>query len=69
MVHIDEHLDPGAVNRARSRLHTEKGIVETAPCQDKSHLMMVRYDPGATSAGQIVATLRGLGLHAQAVGL
>jgi|GEM_PF-4986100 len=69
MVHIDEPLDAGMVGHARSQLQAEAGVVSTEPCRNQTHLMMVRYDPGATSASRIVTSLRRLGLHAQAVGL
>lgn len=69
IVHIDEQLNPAAVGRAQARLRSEKGVVRAELSGEKTHLMMVGYDPGATRAGEIVATLRGLGLHVQAVGL
>jgi hypothetical protein len=69
IVHIDEPPDPDVARRAQTVLQAERGVAGAELNREKSHLMMVRYDPAAARAGEIVAALRRSGLHAQAVGL
>lgn len=69
MVHFKERLDAAVISRARCRLEAAGGVSASEPCRDQAHVMMIRYDPGATSARRIVATLRDMGFQARAVGL
>lgn len=69
MIHIDQALDPAARARTESDLKSSIGVADVKFNLEKAHFLMVKYDPAATGAAQIVASLRGSGLDAQAVAL
>lgn len=69
MIHIDQALDPAARTSTESDLKSSIGVTDVEFNLEKLHFLAVKYDPAATRVAQIVASIRGGGLDAQAVAM
>lgn len=68
-VHIDETLDTLKRQEIVKGLRDIPGIVEVLSNDHTPHLVVVEYDPAATSSQIILSQVACRGLHAELVGL
>ncbi len=69
LVHVDESIDKTARGAMEDKVRGIEGVVSVAQHDDKPHLMMIEYNPDKTSSSDILACVKGHGVHAEIVGL
>lgn len=69
VVHVDESIDKSTRTAMEDRVRGLEGVVSVGQHDEKPHLMVVEYNPDQTSSGDILALVRGQGVHAEIVGL
>jgi hypothetical protein len=69
VVHVDESIDRSARTAMEDSVRELQGVVSVGQHDEKPHLMVVEYNPDQTSSGDILALVRGQGVHAEIVGL
>ncbi len=69
LIHLDETLDHDRLAVIEARLRQDPGVVSVAFHDDKPHMMVVAYDPQATTEGAILERVTAEGVHAELVGL
>ena len=73
MVDVTIHLKEETAHADREALRDEllkhKGVMSADYHDEKPHLIIVEYDPEATSAADLLQVAKKRGLHAQLVGL
>jgi len=68
-LHIDEKLGPIDRGRLEEVLRSIDGVVSVHNPAEKPHLAVVEYVPDKTSSINILSTVRGVGMHAELIGL
>lgn len=68
-VHIDETLEPSALEEIETRLRAQDGVISVGRRADRPHLMVVEYNPRRASGTRILDTVTTGGLHAEILGL
>ena len=69
IIHIDETLDQTHLERLRDQVLKQAGVMAADYRMESRHLMVIGYDPGRNSAGDLLKVVRAQGLHAELVGL
>jgi hypothetical protein len=69
VVHVDESIERSARSAMEDSIRELQGVVSVGQHDEKPHLMVVEYNPDQTSSGDILALVRGRGVHAEIVGL
>ena len=69
MLHIDESLNHEALESIRDDILSLDGVMAASYHDDKSHLMIVEYDPDSISSSAFLTVVKGQGAHAELVGL
>jgi hypothetical protein len=73
IVDITMHIDENTSHEDRERLRDEllglDGVMAAAYQDEKPHLMVMAYDPGAVKSSTFVKIAQEQGLHAELVGL
>lgn len=69
VIHIDEDLNPLAINDAENVAGACLGVVSAHISPQHPHLMVVAYDPSRGCSSHILGAVRTLGLHGQLIGL
>nr|WP_197703250.1 hypothetical protein [Sulfurifustis variabilis] len=69
MLHIDENITHNDREELRDRVLAREGVMAAAYHDDKPHLLVVEYDPDVVSARAILEIVKGIGVHAELIGL
>lgn len=69
VVHIDESLDNTHIYDLERDLILRDGVLSACVSDSHRHLMVVDYDADTISSGEIIAFVRGSGVHAELIGL
>ncbi len=69
IIHIDETLSHDVRQDIDGKLRTIDGVVSVANHDDKSHLLIIEYNPDRTSSSKLLSTVRNMGVHAEMIGL
>jgi len=69
LIHLDETLDHDHLAAIEATLRQDPGVVSVAFHDDRPHVMVVTYDPKATTEGAILERVTAEGVHAELVGL
>ena len=68
-IHIDETLDPARMESLRDILLNDNGVMTADYRRENLHLMVVGYDPQATSSQTLLRTVQAQGMHAELIGM
>ena len=68
-LHIDEKLGPIDRRQLEDVLRSIDGVVSVHNPAERPHLAVVEYLPAKTSSSSILTTVRGVGMHAELIGL
>lgn len=68
LIHINEHLSDQERKTLEESMRRIDGVVAPRFNQGKKHLLLVAFDPVATSTEALLAKVQALGYHAQLVG-
>ena len=68
-IHIDETLDPARMESLRDILLNDNGVMTADYRRENLHLMVVGYDPQATSSQTLLRTVQAQGMHAVLIGM
>ncbi len=68
-VHIDEYMDKEHRSLLTKQMRDVSGVVAVGLRDQNPHLMIVEYDPDATSGAAILSQVASNGLHAELIGL
>ena len=68
-LHIDEALDKGRRSEIEDKLRAIEGVVSVHNPDEKPHLAVIEYNPAKTKSGDILATVKSAGVHAELIGL
>lgn len=68
-IHIDKDADATTRQTVENGLRMLTGVVSVHMPEDKPHLMVVEYNPEATSSSHLLAMVTELAGHAEMVGL
>ena len=69
VIHIDEDLDDDRIHDLERHIGEERGIYSACMHEKTRHLMVVDFDATEVRPSRIVQSVRGLGLHAEMIGL
>ena len=68
MVHIDEATDHERRVQIADTIRAHKGVMAVAHHDDKSHLMIIEYDPATVTSRELLQVTLDQNVHAQLVG-
>ena len=68
-VHINEALDHEHRTQLADTVRAHKGVMAVAHHDEKSHLMIIEYDPGTVTSRELLQVALDQGVHAQLIGL
>ena len=68
-VHIDENLDAALRARIEEKGRAVEGVVSFHNPEDRSHLVVVEYNPERVNSSAILEAVKGEGVHAELIGL
>ena len=68
-IHIDETLDPARMESLRDILLNDNGVMTADYRRENLHLMVVGYDPQATSSQTLLRTVQAQDMHAELIGM
>ncbi len=68
-VHINENLGSSLLELVVNSLEDARGVQSVISRGSHPHMMVVKYDPGQTTALQIHRAIAHLGYHAELLGL
>lgn len=68
-IHIDETLAEERRPQLIEKMRAQDGVVSVGYHDEKPHLMVVEYNPQKTNSSQLLAAIKGEGLHAELIGL
>lgn len=68
-LHIDENTNKDERESLRNSLLNLEGVMAADYHDEKPHLMIVGYNPGAVSSSDFLSTVQSKGLHAELIGL
>lgn len=68
-IHIDKDTDTDTRNAVEAALRTVKGVISVHMPSNEPHLVVVEYDPDATTSSQILSTVQEVAGHAEMIGL
>ncbi len=69
IIHIDETLSREVRRDIDNRLRSIDGVISVANHDDKSHLLIIEYNPDCTSSTILLSTVKDMGVHAEMIGL
>ncbi len=67
-VHIDETLEPSALDTLRQDVSRLQGVRHIDASDSRPHLMVVKYDHRETDSTQILSSFFSHGYHAELIG-
>jgi cell division protein FtsX len=68
-IHIDKETDEATRSKIESALRGIDGVVSVHLPQNETHLVVVEYNPDATSSSVLLASVREMAGHAEMIGL
>ncbi|MBD3609694.1 MAG: ATP-binding protein [Gammaproteobacteria bacterium] len=68
-LHIDEETSHEQRESLRDKLLQCNGVAAAAYHDEKPHLMVVEYNPESANSSDFLDIAKGLGLHAELIGL
>ncbi len=68
-IHIDAETDAATRGKVDAALRNVDGVVSVHMPEDKSHLVVVEYDPEKTKASHLHEVVREIAGHAELIGL
>jgi hypothetical protein len=68
-VHIDQTLNHGKLQGIAELVRKGTGVVSADFHDDRPHFLLVRYDPGRTTAQAVHGLVTGQGVHAELIGM
>jgi len=68
-IHIDKDTDATTRAAVENGLRLLNGVISVHMPEDKPHLVVVEYDPEATSSSHLLAMVTELAGHAEMIGL
>ena len=68
-LHIDENLDAQDRTRIEGNLRSINGVVSVHNPDERPHLVVVEYNPEATSSQAVLNCVTAEGVHAELIGL
>lgn len=68
-IHIDNETDVDTREKIDAALRTQRGVVSVHMPNDEPHLLVVEYNPDATTSTNMLTTVRELAGHAEMIGL
>lgn len=68
-IHIDKDTDAATRGNLGNGLRNIEGVVSVHMPEDKPHLVVVEYHPGATSSSHLLIMVKELAGHAEMIGL
>jgi hypothetical protein len=68
-IHLNEETTHADRESLRDQILKHKGVMSADYRDDRPHLIIVEYDPEATSSAELLQIAKQRGLHAQLVGL
>jgi hypothetical protein len=68
-VHIDEAIDHERRTQIADTVRAHKGVMAVAHHDEKSHLMIIEYDPDTVTSRELLQVTLDQGVHAQLIGL
>ena len=68
-IHIDKDTDLDTRNSVEAALRTVKGVISVHMPSNEPHLVVVEYDPDATTSSTLLTTVEEVAGHAEMIGL
>jgi hypothetical protein len=68
-VHINEAIDHDRRTQLADTIRAHKGVMAVAHHDEKSHLMIIEYDPDTVTSLELLQVTLDQGLHAQLIGM
>ena len=68
-IHVDEALDHDCREDMETSLRSIDGVVSVHNPDNHPHLVMVEYNPAATTSDNLLLGVTGQGYHAELIGL
>ena len=68
-IHIDKETDAATRGKVEGALRGIDGVVSVHMPQNETHLVVVEYNPDATSSSVLLASVREMAGHAEMIGL
>jgi len=68
-IHIDKETDEATRGKVEDALRGIDGVVSVHMPQNETHLVVVEYNPDATSSSVLLASVREMAGHAEMIGL
>jgi hypothetical protein len=68
-IHIDKETDAETRSKIEAALRMLNGVVSVHMPNEEPHLLVVEYNPEATSSSHMLTTVRELAGHAEMIGL
>ena len=68
-IHIDKDTDTDTRQAVEKALRTVSGVISVHMPSDKSHLVVVEYDPDATTSSHLLTMVKEITGHAELIGL
>ena len=69
MIHVDEELGELRQQELVDSMRHQKGVVSVGHHEEKSHLMVVEYNPVETDSMHLLSAVQAEGVHAELIGL
>jgi hypothetical protein len=69
LLHIDETLGHDQLKELEGAIRNDPGVIAVGFRDDRPHVIVVQYDPEATTATQILHRVTERGVHAELVGM
>jgi hypothetical protein len=68
-VHINEAIDHDRRTQIADTIRAHKGVMAVAHHDEKSHLMIIEYDPDTVTSLELLQVTLDQGVHAQLIGM
>ena len=68
-IHIDKDTDAAMREKIDAALRGIDGVISVHMPQNETHLVVVEYNPDATSSSVLLASVREMAGHAEMIGL
>lgn len=68
-LHVDQSLSPEELERLESVIRQKEGVISVHINPQKSHLILVEYNPKNMRSKELIDILHNQGLHGELIGL
>jgi len=69
MIHVDESLGEERQQELVESMRRQRGVVSVGHHEERSHLMVVEYNPDETDSTHLLSAVEAEGVHAELIGL